>query len=448
MKMQKRILSALLTASLLGTCVMGCSSGGKDDGENSESGKRFEGVTLRFAPIWGTDPDHEVGRTMLEEFCEETGLTIELEEIAGDEMKNKISVDAAADNLPDVWQYWPGCVCKDLADADLLADCSEYLEKSEVIKKDHFGDAALAPCTFDKEILALPRMGATGVFLVNKEIFKENELEAPKTWDELIEVSKVLREKGITPLNVGSKLGNPSHFFYNEIVCQFEEGVQDVNNLLDSSKTTFKTDAMQYAADKIEEMVKAGCFADDVLGSTGDWSPSSAYYDEGYSAMCYTFSWQFASLSDETIEKSEIIKIPQIAETDREDNHMQGTTNDCWCISKKAWEDTAKQEAITALMDFLMWDYTKEIAQKGYIITVDAEIDKTIDYEALDSKLMSQVLQWRSDNNIEADPMIWQSLPNLAIQTDYCNALDELWAGTITGNEFIDKCEASVESNL
>ena len=225
MKMQKRILSALLTASLLGTCVMGCSSGGKDDGENSESGKRFEGVTLRFAPIWGTDPDHEVGRTMLEEFCEETGLTIELEEIAGDEMKNKISVDAAADNLPDVWQYWPGCVCKDLADADLLADCSEYLEKSEVIKKDHFGDAALAPCTFDKEILALPRMGATGVFLVNKEIFKENELEAPKTWDELIEVSKVLREKGITPLNVGSKLGNPSHFFYNEIVCQFEEEI-------------------------------------------------------------------------------------------------------------------------------------------------------------------------------------------------------------------------------
>ena len=99
-------------------------------------------------------------------------------------------------------------------------------------------------------------------------------------------------------------------------------------------------------------------------------------------------------------------------------------------------------------MDFLMWDYTKEIAQKGYIITVDAEIDKTIDYEALDSKLMSQVLQWRSDNNIEADPMIWQSLPNLAIQTDYCNALDELWAGTITGDEFIDKCEASVESNL
>lgn len=448
MKMKKRILSALLTTVILGTCVMGCSSDSGDSGEKSESGKRFEGVTLRFAPNWGTDPDHEIGRKMLQEFCDETGLNIELEEIAGDEMKNKISVDAAADNLPDVWQYWPGCVCKDLADAGLLADCSEYLEKSEVIAKDHFNDTVLAPCTFDGKLLVLPRMGASGVLMINKEIFKKYDLEAPKTWDDLMEVSKVLRENGITPLNVGSKLGNPSHFFYNELVCQFEEGVQDVNNLLDTSKTTFKTDAMEYAANKIEEMVKAGCFADDVLGSTGDWAPSCAYYDEGYAAMCYTFSWQFASFSDETLEKSEIIKIPQIAETDREDNHMQGTTNDCWCISKKAWEDTEKQEAITALVDFLMWDYTKETAQGGYIITVDSELDKLIDYEALDSKLMTDVLKWRTENNIEADPMIWQSLPNLAIQTDYCNALDELWAGTITGAEFIEKCEASINDNL
>ena len=196
MKMRKRVLSVLLTAALLGTCVAGCSSGAGDGGEKAESGKRFEGVTLRFAPNWGTDPDHEIGRKMLDEFCEETGLNIELEEIAGDEMKNKISVDAAADNLPDVWQYWPGCVCKDLADAGLLADCSEYLEKSEVIKKDYFSDTVLAPCTFDGQILVLPRMGATGVFLINKEIFDKYNLEAPKTWDELMEVSKVLRENG------------------------------------------------------------------------------------------------------------------------------------------------------------------------------------------------------------------------------------------------------------
>lgn len=445
--MRKKLLSFLLAGCMAGSVLSGC-SGGNENQENDSGGKEFEGITLRFAPNWGTDKDHEIGRQMLKEFCDETGLNIELEEIAGDEMKNKIAVDVASDNEPDVWQYWPGAVCKDLAEADVLADCEEYFAKSEKIKKDHFDETALGPCTFDGKILALPRMGASAVLLINKEIFDQYGLEAPKTWDDLMEVSKVLRENGVTPLNVGSKLGNPSHFFYNEIVDQFQSGVEDVNNLKEDEKATFKTEAMEYAADLIEEMVDAGCFADDVLGSTGDWAPSTAYYNEGYSAMCYTLSWQFASISDEMIEKSEIIKIPQIAETDREDNHIQGTTNDCWCISKKAWEDEEKQDAIVALMDFLMWDFTKEISQAGYMITVDKEIDKQIDYEQLDSKLMKKVLTWRKENDIQADPMIWQNLPGLAIQTDYCNALDELWAGTITGEEFINKCEESIKNNV
>ncbi len=439
--MKRKVLSMLLVGAMLGTGFSGTAA--------AESGEKpFEGVTLRFAPNWGAGEDAEIGRKMLSEFCEKTGLTVELEEISGDEMKNKIAVDVASGNEPDVWQYWPGAVCRDLAAAGVLADCEEYMEKSEVIGADHFSEAALGPCTFDGEILALPRMGASAVFMINREIFDQYGLEAPATWDELMEVSKTLRENGITPLNVGSKLGNPSHFFYNEIVDQFSSGVEDVNNLKDVNTATFQTDAMKYAADLIEEMVDAGCFADDVMGSTGDWAPSTAYYNEGYSAMCYTLSWQFASIPDEVIEKSEIIKIPQIAETDRADNHIQGTTNDCWCISKKGWEDEKKQDAIVALMDFLMWDFTKELAQGGYLITIDSELEKEIDYTKLDSKLMTQVLEWRTENDMESDPMIWQNLPGLAIQTDYCNALDELWAGSISGEEFIEKCETSILENV
>lgn len=438
---KKRVLAMMLAGAMLSTGF--ANTAAAEDGE-----KPFEGVTLRFAPVWGSGEDVDLGRAMLNEFCEQTGLTVELEEIAGDEMKNKISVDVASGNEPDVWQYWPGAVCRDLAAAGVLADCEEYLEKSEKIKKDHFSEAALGPCTFDGELLALPRMGASAVLLINREIFDQYGLEAPTTWDELMEVSKTLRENGITPLNVGSKLGNPSHFFYNEIVDQFASGVEDVNNLKSTDTATFQTDAMKYAANLIEEMVDAGCFADDVMGSTGDWAPSTAYYNEGYSAMCYTLSWQFASIPDEMVDKSEIIKIPQIAETDRADNHIQGTTNDCWCISKKSWEDEKKQDAIVALVDFLMWDFTKALSQGGYIITIDSELDKEIDYTKLDSKLMMQVLEWRSENQIESDPMIWQNLPGLAIQTDYCNALDELWAGSISGEEFIEKCESSIQENI
>ena len=433
------MLSVVLAAALAGTLMGGLTVQAEE--------KPFEGVTIRFAPIWAADAESDLGREMIAQFAEETGMNIELEEIAGDEMKNKISVDVASDNEPDVFQYWPGAVSRDLVAADVLADVNEYFEASERMSIDHFDDSSLVPCSFEGKLRVLPRMGASAVLMINTELFDQYGLEAPATWDDLMACAKVFRENGITTLNVGSKLGNPSHFFYNELVCQFESGVQDVVNLKDASIATFNTDAMKYAANKIQEMVEAGVFAEDVLGATGDWDPATAYYDQGYSAMCYTLSWEFSALSDETLAKSKIIPIPQIAETDREPNHIQGTTNDCYCISKKAWEDESKRDAIVALVDFLMCDFIKAAAEKGYIITVDNEINKEINYDALDVVLMRDVLNWRNENNIKPDPMIWQNLPGLAIQTDYCNALDELWAGAITGEEFIEKCDASIEEN-
>ena len=162
--------------------------------------------------------------------------------------------------------------------------------------------------------------------------------------------------------------------------------------------------------------------------------------------MLYPFLAVFLLLRGDPA-KSQIIGIPQIAETDREANHIQGTTNDCYEISAASWSDTSKQDAIVALMDFLLWDYEGAGAKAGYNITVDQKLNEEVDTSALSTPLMTDVLNWRDENDIQIDPMIWQSLPSLATQTDYCNALDELWAGTITGDEFIAKCEASLQEN-
>lgn len=54
-------------------------------------------------------------------------MTIEIEEVAGDEMKNKIAVDVAAGNEPDVWQFWPGATSQEFAKAGVLANVEEYL---------------------------------------------------------------------------------------------------------------------------------------------------------------------------------------------------------------------------------------------------------------------------------------------------------------------------------
>lgn len=408
-----------------------------------------EVVTLRFAPNWGSDDSSALQRKMIDAWlAENPDIKLEFEEISGDEMKNKIRVDVAANNEPDVWQFWPGCVIKEYAAAGVLANVDEYMAKSSVVSADHFSDTVWSPCTIGGQRVAMPRMGASAVMLVNSELFEQYGLEYPVTWDDFLAVGKVFRENGITPINVGSKLGNPSHFFYNELVCQYTDGVQDVINLLDDSTLTFTTPAMEKAAVLIQEARDAGMFAEDTLGQTGDWAPATAYYMEGKSAMCYTLSWEYRSFTEDMLAKSVIIPFPQLSDTDRDDKHIQGTTNDCWCISARAWADPAKQDAITRFMDFILGDLTLETARNGYIITVDNTLSPQIPYEEIDTELMSRVLIWREENDIQADPMIWQSLPTLAVQTDYCNALDELWAGAISADEYIAKVQASIDDYL
>ena len=403
-----------------------------------------EKVTIRFAPGWSADTRGDLKRSIVEKFCEENpDINLVLEEISGDEMKNKIRVDVAGNNEPDVWQFWPGCTCNEYAEAGILADISDYLSKTDAIKEEYFSPAVWETCSYKGTKVALPICGAYSVMMINKPLFEQFGLEAPTNYDELLEVGKVFAANGITTLNVGSKGGNPSHFLFNALVCEYEQGVQDTFNMADPALMTYKTDAMINAARKIEEMRDLGLFAKDTLGQTGDWSPSIAYYDEGMSAMCYTLSWCFQSVSPETLAISEIIPFPGFVDSDRTVNHAQGTTNDCFCVSAKAWNDPKKQDAIRRLLDCLMADMTPAVVQAGLEVPLNSKTIAEMDTDAMEDRLMVEVMNWNQEHDIQADPMIWTYTPTQSMLQDYCGALDELFAGAINADEFIEKCETS-----
>ncbi len=90
---------------------------------------------------------------------------------------------------------------------------------------------------FDGVNYGVPFTLAVSVFAVNKEIFEEcglTEEDYPTNLTELKEVSKVLTDNGYAATNVGSKGGNPSHFFYSDYVCQQEGGQEVIEDMLTS----------------------------------------------------------------------------------------------------------------------------------------------------------------------------------------------------------------------
>jgi raffinose/stachyose/melibiose transport system substrate-binding protein len=104
----------------------------------------------------------------------------------------------------------------------------------------------------DGQVYAMPFASQTLGLLINKDVFAKAGLQPPKTWDELLTVSKALKEKRITPLANG--LG--TSWFNEMFVAVFTNpflGPDFVHDLT-TGKTTFKDPRYIAALSKLLEL--------------------------------------------------------------------------------------------------------------------------------------------------------------------------------------------------
>ena len=269
---------------------------------SSEGEASFEGVTLRFAPIWAADAESDLGREMIAEFQEKTGMTIEIEEVAGDEMKNKIAVDVAAGNEPDVWQFWPGATSQEFAKAGVLANVEEYFAKSKVIAKDHFSESALAPCTFDGQLLAVPRMGASAVLMINTEIFEQYGQKAPTTWDELKDVAQKTTQGNVTGFAMCCLQNEEGTFNFTPWLWSTGATSYDINN-----------DNGIKALTLVKDLVDAGSMSKEVI----NWTQGDVMnqFISGNIAMMVNGPWQVPTMREQAPDLNwDVTLLPKDAE--------------------------------------------------------------------------------------------------------------------------------------
>ncbi len=404
-------------------------------------------VKIRFAHMWqeGANPDADMVMAILKKAdAANPNFDIEHEIIVGDEMRNKIRIDTAAGNTPDMWQFWVGGVMTDYVKAGVLVNFSDYLAKSKKIKKADIADSSWATVTFDGIPRGLPRNIALGVFMANKEIFQKYGLKYPKTWDEFVAVSKALRAKGVIPTNIGSKGGNPSHFWFGELAAQYKSGVDGVVSL--AKNLDFRVPGFVKSAKWCQLMAENKMFPDDTMAG-GDWAPSIALFDQGNVAMCYTFPWMYDQMfRDGMTDKVDIIPVPKLPDAERDPaTFIQGTVNDAYLINAKSFADPKKQAGIVAFFDLVGWDIPLAEAQAGYIVSTNNAVMAKVDLSKMPNKMAVKAIQFHLKNKVGGTPMIWQNLPDNKLQFDYQSALDELWSGALTAEEYIDKVQASID---
>ncbi len=189
--MKRRWLAAVLAATMLTGMLAGCISGGaaqEDTEESSEDGV----VTLEL--FWQKSNTNVI-QEIIDKFEEENpDIKIELTATSSDTGKQIFQTRMATNEPMDLVQHWP-------SQAEFRMMCQEgrMVDLTGNDWTDNIIDAYYDMSCVDDKLYSVPLSINAGVVAYNKDIFEEQNLEVPQTWDELIQTADALKAAGITP---------------------------------------------------------------------------------------------------------------------------------------------------------------------------------------------------------------------------------------------------------
>lgn len=219
------------------------------------------------------------------------GLTLELEGLEEQVHRwQKLRAEMSAGNPPHIFNLFGGTDVKDFAKTGNLLDLTPILD--ELGLKDSFYN--LSEFTVDGKIYGLPLAGFVEGVFYNKQIFAENNLEIPKTWDDLLNVSETLKSKGITPIAIGGKdawvVGMPLNTMWvrmagNTITKDIQEG-----------KAKWTDPGVKAGFEKFQELVQKGYFSKNALGLS--YAQGQNEFQTGKAAMIFDGAWANGAFTD------------------------------------------------------------------------------------------------------------------------------------------------------
>lgn len=194
--MKRKLALLLAGVMLVGSVLSGC--GGKEEpAATTTADGELEG-DITFWHSFTQGPRLETIQKAADEFMEENPkVNIKIETFSWNDFYTKWTTGLASGNVPDMSTAQVGQVAE-MINADALVPLNDLIDE---IGRDKFNESALDECTLDGNNYAVPLYSHAMVMWIRKDLLKENNLEVPKTWDELYEAAKTLTKDGVYGLS-------------------------------------------------------------------------------------------------------------------------------------------------------------------------------------------------------------------------------------------------------
>jgi ABC-type glycerol-3-phosphate transport system substrate-binding protein len=258
---------------------------------------------------WRTDEANDV----FDYVAEKCNVTFEFEEVPeGDSGNDLICAKIQSGEVPDIL-WWQGATTSSIymgedSFEELTGDWTQYFSDSII-------DSAWQ--TYNGKILCAP-FGDVCVFgmVYNKQVFADNNLEIPQTWDELLEDCEILKEAGIIPVYTSGAADNEWTLQIISIDARAKQGLLYPDTFEKLNKHEMLWADMEYenyALEKMMELIDNGYTNETFLSDTYADAQEALITGEAAmypSATFITSEIRSISESDEEFENIGMFALP------------------------------------------------------------------------------------------------------------------------------------------
>lgn len=310
----KKFTVLLLILMLLLSTVAGCAktepaveettAAAETTQATTEATTEAEKVTLRIYAQYSDDDTKIPYDYAVAELAKDyPNVTLELDIQAQDDGQ-KLQTYAATGNLPDIFQVG-------LTQIETFKESGNIMVLDDVAKSTGYLDRAYSNAESiiyneDGHIYAFPYAGNELVlWYYNKALFEQYSVKVPETYEELLTAIEVFNANDIVPMSIFAKEKWITTAMYDVLATRFEPaGITK----LDAGQGKASDEAYTKAAETLNELVKAGMFAEGATNTNYD--QAAALFYEGKAAMFLNGQWEIAGSTEKLGENADWMWYP------------------------------------------------------------------------------------------------------------------------------------------
>jgi raffinose/stachyose/melibiose transport system substrate-binding protein len=289
-RMTRRSFLEVAGATTMATTLAGCFGVGAN--QTTTTGGGSSGSTVS---IWDirTGSEQQVIQSTTSSFnASHPTIKATVNYFENDPYKQKLQVAMGAHNPPDIFFGWGGGILKSYIDANDVYDMTNDFN-SDPAWKNRILPSVLSGATFNGKLYGVPTSGVQPVlFFYNKALFKQYNLNAPQTWNELLNAVTVLKQHGVIPIALAGGSKWP-YLMYAEYFADRLGGTDAFNSVLSNQANAWSQDPFLKASAAIQQLVTMGAFGSSYASVIADTNQDMALLYTGKAAMVLQGSWNF-----------------------------------------------------------------------------------------------------------------------------------------------------------